>query len=73
VGSGDFSSSPICIDGKLYCPSEDGEMVVVDASPEFKLHGRTPLGDPCHSTPAVGNGRLYVRTFHRLACLEASE
>lgn len=69
--SGNYSGSPICIDGKLYCMDEAGEVVVVAASPEYKLYGRTPLGDPSHSTPAVAQGRLYLRTFHRLACLEA--
>lgn len=68
---GNYSSSPVCVDGKLYGVSEDGEVVVVAASTEFKLYGKTPLGDPSHSTPAVANGRLYLRTFHRLACLEA--
>ncbi|MDA0281983.1 MAG: PQQ-binding-like beta-propeller repeat protein [Planctomycetota bacterium] len=68
---GNFSGSPICIDGKLYCMAEDGEVVVIAASPEFKELGRTPLDDPSHSTPAIANGRLFLRSFHRLACLEA--
>jgi len=68
---GNYSGSPICIDGKLYCIAEDGEVVVIAASPEFKELGRTQLGDPSHSTPAVANGRLFLRSFHRLACLEA--
>jgi len=69
---GTYSSSPICVDGKLFIIGEDGEVVVVAASPEYKLFGRVPLDDPSHSTPAVANGRLYLRTFHRLACLEAN-
>ena len=69
---GNYSGSPICIDGKIYCISEDGEVVVVGALPTFKLFGKTSLNDPSHSTPAVANGRFYLRTFHRLACLEAA-
>lgn len=71
---GNYSGSPVCIDGKLYCQSEEGEMVVFPASPrkpEPEDVGRTRLGDFSHSTPAVAGGRLYIRTFHRLACLEA--
>lgn len=68
---GNYSGSPVCIDGKLYCIAEDGEVVVIAASPEFKELGRTPLGDPSHSTPAIANGRLFLRSFNRLACLEA--
>jgi outer membrane protein assembly factor BamB len=70
VGGG-YSGSPICIDGKIYIMSEKGEVVVIAASPEFKLLGRTPLEDRSHATPAVAHGRLYLRTFHHLICLEA--
>ena len=68
---GNYSGSPICIDGKIYGVDEKGEVVIVAASPQYKLLGRVPLGDPCHSTPSVAGGRLYFRTFHRLICLEA--
>jgi len=70
---GNFSGSPVCVDGKLYCLSEEGDCVVVGASPEYKLYGKTPVGDASHSTPAVANGRLFLRTFHRLMCLEAAK
>lgn len=68
---GNYSGSPICIDGKLYCISEEGEVVVIDASPTYNLYGKSPLGDPSHSTPSVANGKLYLRSFHRLSCLSA--
>lgn len=69
---GNYSGSPICIDGKIYGISEDGNVVILAASPKFELLGKVPLGDPSHSTPSVANGRLYFRTFHRLFCLEAT-
>ncbi len=68
---GTYSGSPILIDGKIYCASEDGEIHVVDASPEFHDYGVSPLGDFTHSTPAVANGRVYFRGWHTLACLKA--
>ena len=68
---GNYSGSPICIDGKLYGISEDGKVRVISATPELKDLGTTDLGDPCHSTPIVANGRLYLRTYHRLAALPA--
>lgn len=68
---GSYSGSPICIDGKIYAISESGEVVVVGAAPSFHLYGRSPLGDASHSTPAVANGRLYLRSFHKLACLKS--
>lgn len=68
---GNYTGSPVLIDGRIYCISEDGEVVVIDASPKFKLHGKSPLGDPSYSTPAVANGRVYFRGFHTLASLKA--
>lgn len=66
-----YTGSPIAIDGKIYCISEDGQVAVVDASETYKFHGFSPLGDDSYSTPAVANGRLYLRGFHTLACLKA--
>ena len=68
---GNFSGSPVCVDGHLYCVSEAGDAFVIEASPEYRLLGKTHLGDPCYATPAVAHGRLYLRTFHRLMCLKA--
>lgn len=70
---GNFSGSPVCIDGKLYSISESGDVYVVAAAPEFELLATNSLGDPSHSTPSVANGRLFLRTFHRLACLKARQ
>jgi hypothetical protein len=61
----------VLIDGKLYCISEDGKVAVVEASPTYHLYGLSPLGDPSYSTPAVARGRVYLRSFHRLASLKA--
>ena len=68
---GAFSGSPICIEDRLYCATETGEVVVLSAGREFKELGRTALGDDCHSTPAVANGHLYLRTFHHLFAIKA--
>jgi len=67
----DVSSSPIAIDGRLYCPDEDGDVAVVNAARKFKLLGTSSLDEPTHATPAVAGGRVFFRTFHRLMCLEA--
>jgi outer membrane protein assembly factor BamB len=66
---GDFSGSPIGAGGMLFNMDEHGDAIVLAAGPEFKLLGKIPLGEPSHSTPAVANGRLYLRTFHHLTCV----
>ena len=69
---GNFSGSPICVDGNLYCLSEEGVLVIVAAKPEYKLLGKVELGDGSHATPAFADGKMYLRTFHRLACMDGS-
>jgi outer membrane protein assembly factor BamB len=71
--AGNYSGSTVLIDGKIYIISEEGKCLVVAASPKFELLGENDLGDGSHSTPAVAGGRLYLRTFHRLAALKAEE
>jgi len=54
----------------LYCASREGEMVVVQASPDkCKVLGRTPLGEGTQATPAVAGGRMYVRTEKHVFCV----
>jgi len=69
---GNYSASPVCINGHVYCVAEDGVVTVIEASRSFRLLGRTPLGDPCYSSPAVANRHLYLRTFHTLFAIQAN-
>jgi outer membrane protein assembly factor BamB len=71
LASVSFSGSPVCIDGKLYGISESGDVHVIQASTEYAVLGRTSLGEGSHSTPAVANGHLYLRTFNQLFALKA--
>ena len=60
---GNFSGSPICVDGKLNCVSEAGVVHVLAAAPRFEVLGKTELNDPSRATPGVANGRRFRRTF----------
>jgi outer membrane protein assembly factor BamB len=64
--AGNYSGSPIAIRDRLYGVSDDGEVVVLAAGREFKVLGRSPLGEESRSTPAVAGGRLFVRTLRHL-------
>ena len=66
---GNYYGSPICIADRLFCISTDGEVVVLAAAPEFAELGRNQLGEGSHSTPAVADGVLYLRTFSHLFSL----
>lgn len=64
-GSG-FSASPVAADGKLYLSSEDGEVFVVRAGPEFAILATNVMGEPLMATPALAGGTMYVRGQHHL-------
>jgi len=66
---GNFFGSPVWVDGRLYCVSTAGELVVVEASDKFNVLHRFPLNELCHSTPAVALGRMFIRTERHLLSL----
>lgn len=56
----------------LIALSDDGQVVMVAATPDgYKELGRTKaIQGKCWSTPAVSNGRVYVRSTKEGACLD---
>jgi len=70
VGSPDsYYASPVAADGKLYLPSEDGEILIVKAGPSFALVGRNPMGQPLMATPAISGRLLLVRGERELVAI----
>ena len=65
-GGGGFSASPVAADGRIYLPSEDGDIFVVRAGPEFELIATNPMGELLMATPALSDGTLYVRAQRHL-------
>jgi len=71
--SGNFFSSPVWVDGRLFCVSKTGEVVVVSASDKFEVLARNQLGELTHSTPAVAGGRMYIHTAQHLISVGGKE
>lgn len=66
---GNYASSPVYADDKIYFLSMEGETVVVEASPMFKIIARNPLNEQCQASMAVSNGKLFIRTAKNLFCI----
>jgi outer membrane protein assembly factor BamB len=66
---GNFFGSPVWVDGRLFCVSTSGEVVVVEASEKFNVLHRFALNELCHTTPAVALGRMFIRTEKHLLSL----
>ncbi len=63
-------SSPTGADGKIYCLSENGTVVILDAGDAFKVLDKIPLEEgPVRSSIAVAGGQLFIRTGKNLYCV----
>ena len=68
-----FRASPTGADGKIYCLSENGTAVVLDAGDEFKVLSTISMGEaPAHSSIAVAHGELFIRTAKNLYCVRSA-
>lgn len=63
---GGFSSSPVAADGRIYLSSEDGDIFVVKAGADFQVLATNPMGERLMATPALSDGKMYVRGEHNL-------
>jgi outer membrane protein assembly factor BamB len=52
----------VLADGKIYITSEDGLTTVLAAGPKFEVLSENPLNDYTLSSPAISDGRIYIRT-----------
>ncbi|HNG34610.1 MAG TPA: PQQ-binding-like beta-propeller repeat protein [Blastocatellia bacterium] len=63
-----YFASPVGADGKVYLISQDGTVSVVKAVGEWDVLAVNALGDEVFATPAIDDGKLYVRTKSTLYC-----
>jgi outer membrane protein assembly factor BamB len=59
---GNFSSSPIYMDGRLYVGNEEGKFFVFEASREFKLLAENEFEEGFMASPAISGDAMYLRT-----------
>jgi outer membrane protein assembly factor BamB len=57
-----YFASPVGADGKVFLVSQDGTVSVVEAKGEWEILSVTPLEDDVFATPAIADGRIYLRT-----------
>jgi outer membrane protein assembly factor BamB len=66
---GTVAASPVLIDGKIYAANEDGDVYVLAAEPTFHLLAKNSLGERVMASPAVADGRLFIRGQSHLFCI----
>ena len=70
LGRGAELSSPIVADGKLIAVAAPW-LFMIDTDPQgFKLLGKANLGLAIYTSPAIADGKLYVRTNREVVCYD---
>jgi outer membrane protein assembly factor BamB len=66
---GAFTASPVSADGRIFFTNESGTTLVVDAASDDREVARNEIGEPVYASPAISQGRLFLRTDKHLVCI----
>jgi outer membrane protein assembly factor BamB len=65
---GTYYSSPVAAAGRVYFLSQQGKATVVKAGANWEVVTTNDLEEDCFATPAIVDGRMYLRTRTTLYC-----
>jgi len=57
-----YFSSPVAADDKVFLIGQAGQVSVLKAGGEWEVLAVNELDDECYATPAIADGRIYIRT-----------
>lgn len=64
-----FTASPVAFEGKILMTSEDGDTFIVKAGPKHEILGTNSVGEAVYASPAIADGRIYIRGAKNLYCI----
>lgn len=56
-----FMGSPVAFSGFIAMTSEDGDTFMLKAGPTHEIVGTNSVDEPVYASPAIANGRIYIR------------
>ena len=66
----DYYSSPVGADGKVFIATEHGKVVVLRAQAQWEILAINDFDSPIFATPALAEGRLYIRAQNALYAIQ---
>jgi len=63
-----YFSSPVAADDKVFLIGQGGQVSVLKAAGDWQVLAVNELDDECFATPAIADGRIYIRTRSALYC-----
>ncbi len=71
---GEYFSSPVAGDGKIYMANNAGVLLVLEAAGEWRVISKRDFGEEISATPALGSdGSVFVRTESALYCFRKTK
>jgi len=64
-----FSASPVAVGGKVFFTNDEGDTFVLSPAPDFKLLHVNTMGERTLASPALVDGKWYIRTQDHLICI----
>lgn len=61
-------SNSVTGDGKVYLVNDEGKLSVIAADSSCAMLGTADFGEETYATPAIVEGRIYLRTSGHLYC-----
>jgi len=66
---GAYFASPVAAGGYIYTTSEEGKLAVIKPGADWEVIRINDFNDSVNATPAIVDGKIYVRTHSALYCL----
>ncbi len=62
-------ASAVAADGRIYLTADDGVTFVLNATDQFEVLSKNPLGDRVFASPAFSNGEIFIHSSKALWCI----
>jgi len=62
-------SSSVLANGLVYMPNDEGLITVIKPGPTFETIARNSIGERMNASPALSNGKIYLRGYKHLFCI----
>lgn len=70
---GGFTASPVAAGQRIYWTNEAGLTIVIRGGGDrYEELARNPIGEPVFASPALSQGRFFLRTARHLFCVKAN-
>ncbi len=66
-------SSPVLANGLVYMPNDEGTITVIKPGASFEVIAKNSIGEKMNASPAISNGRIYLRGEQHIYCIGSKE